>query len=144
MWKFGLFTLSVLGAVAGFTNGAKLGRLGTTDPSQPVDVAQLFKEEAERANKKKGSVNGHSTFVGAEARGNRLSYQYEVNLSPRSVNTVAAKDEFYRKAVPMVCKEGTAFRKAVMQGASIEYAYRTATTKQYLFEINLNAASCRV
>lgn len=143
MWKIGVFAISAVGAIAGFTNGAKLGSFGASDPAKPLDVVQVFKEEAERANKKRGSVNGHSTFVGAEARGQRLSYQYEVSINPRGLNTAAAKDEFYRKAIPMVCKPNSVLRKAVMQGASIEYAYRTSTTKQYLFDVNISAASCR-
>ncbi len=59
------------------------------------------------------------------------------------MNATAAKEEFYRKALPLACKADSAMRRALIQGASIEYVYRTASTKQYLFEVNLNGSSCR-
>ncbi len=82
-------------------------------------------------------------FVGAEARGTQLSYLYEVNVNPRAVNTAAMREEFYRKAIPLACKSDTALRRALIQGASIEYAYRTSHTKQHLFAVQLNGGACR-
>ncbi len=143
MWKIGLGAIGVFGAVAGFSSGAKLAGIGSSDPAKPFDVVRVLSDEAERANKKKGSVNGHTTFVGATVREQKLSYQYELALNARAVNATAAKEEFYRKALPLACKADSAMRRALIQGASIEYVYRTATTKQYLFEVNLNGSSCR-
>ncbi len=144
MWRFGIAAIGIAGAVAGFGSGTKLSAaVDGLGASKPLDIARIMADEAEKANRKKGSVSGHSTFVGAEARGGRLSYLYEVNLNPRAVNTAAVKDEFYRKAIPLLCKSDSALRRAVMQGASLEYAYRTAHTKQHLFEVHLNASSCR-
>ncbi len=141
MWKMGLIAIGIIGAAAG---GAKLSAaVDRADASKPPDVARILADEAERANRKKGSVSGHSTFVGAEARGTQLSYLYEVNVNPRAVNTAAMKEEFYRKAIPLACKSDTALRRALIQGASIEYAYRTSHTKQHLFAVQLNGGACR-
>ncbi len=144
MWKMGLIGIAIVGGVASFAGGARLSAaVGGGDASKPLDVAKILADEAAKANKDKGKVTGHSTFVGAEARNGRLSYAYELSLNPRSVNVAGFKEDFYRKAVPTLCKSDTPLRRVIMQGATLEYSYRTATTKQHILAVELSAASCR-
>ncbi len=132
----------LLGA-AGFHNGASMAQFGSQPVANaPVNIERMLAAEAEKLNKTKGKVSGNSKFVEASVRGKTLYHFYEVNHEPSQFNSVVAADDLRGKIKGALCKDRGPLRQAINQGAVLEYSNQTSRTKQFLFEVRVDARTC--
>ena len=142
MTKIFGFAAGIVFLVVGIVQGVdlqKASRMGASN--EPINIEQVLNAQADKLNKNKGKRCGHSTFDGAYVRGSTLVLEYLVSLSPRNVNTAKAADTLREGMKKLMCK-GQMLR-ALDQGAAIEVSYRTKRNQQFLFEVRVNASSCR-
>jgi hypothetical protein len=142
MTKMFGFAAGIVFLVVGIVQGIdlqKASRMGASN--EPINVEQVLSAHADKLNKKKGQRRGYSTFDGAYVRGSTLVLEYLVSLNPRNINTAEASDKLRSGMKKLMCK-GQMLR-ALDQGAAIEVSYRTKRKKQFLFEVRVNASSCR-
>ena len=108
--------------------------------TQSIDIVKMAASEISKSLPQK--IDKYTTLNSVKAKNKTLIYFYELNIAPKTDESVINEDHTRMKQAVTIgtCRGSIRFLEA---GITLKYIYTSKSTKKELFQFNINQESCK-